>query len=83
MSNKREFSERLEQIKARALQFAPKGPLSDEEIIASVRTHLPNVPFPGPLVLARLSAHTPMVDGVAWVYFEAAAHYYPPHPGPT
>jgi hypothetical protein len=45
MSNKRELAERLELAK----QFAPKGPLSDEEIIASVHAHLPNHhPFPRP-----------------------------------
>jgi hypothetical protein len=74
MSNKRELAERLELAK----QFAPKGPLSDEEIIASVHAHLPNHhPFlPGQL-LATLTSLTTTVDGVASLGFYTVYIYEP------
>lgn len=61
--------------KLRDLQV-PKGPLLDKDITASVRAHLPDLPFDSPgSRLATLTTRTPFVDGIAWVNFEVVQYY--------
>jgi hypothetical protein len=77
LAGKLQVARQLNAVTLRDLQF-PKGPLRDEDIIASVHAHLPNLPFnrPGDH-LATLTTHTPAVDGVASVGFEVVENYNP------
>jgi len=61
--------------KLRDLQV-PKGSLLDKDITASVRAHLPDLPFDGPgSHLATLTTRAPFVDGIASLNFEAVQYY--------